>query len=158
VADVTVMTGVQMSDTWWSIEVLDGAGAPAARWKDAYSAALIEAALSHGARDWNWHEHRWGVVYEVAFADAADWDTYRHLPGVVAALDAVPDPVYGLLVYRGRGGSASSAQARRPGPRGGAGAAELPRVPEPVVVSQAGRERAATVPPSEWPPAILVPA
>jgi hypothetical protein len=33
---------------WWSIEVFDGEF-PAARWRDAYSATLIESAIAHGA-------------------------------------------------------------------------------------------------------------
>jgi hypothetical protein len=36
---------------WWSIEVFQGA-LSAARWKDAYSASLIESAISNGAVDW----------------------------------------------------------------------------------------------------------
>jgi hypothetical protein len=48
---------------------------------------------------------------------------------VQAALDAVPDPVNGLLVYRGRGGGAGARRPRRPKPSAGAGALELP---EPV--------------------------
>ena len=34
------------------------------------SAALIEAAISHGAKDWNWLRTRWGIVFEVAFDDS----------------------------------------------------------------------------------------
>ncbi len=34
---------------WWSIEVFDAAELPARRWKDSYSGALIEAALTNGA-------------------------------------------------------------------------------------------------------------
>jgi hypothetical protein len=45
---------------------------------------------------------------------------------VQAALDAVPDPVNGLLVYRGRGGGAGSVSPRRPRPGAGAGAMALP--------------------------------
>jgi hypothetical protein len=124
-----------MFECWWSIEVLDGEF-PAARWKDAHSTALIEAALSHGAQDWNWHEHHWGVVFEVAFRDPDTWITFRHLPAVTAALDAVPDPIRGLLIYQGRGGTASSAEWRRPLPRTGSGAAALPREPEPPIVAR----------------------
>jgi hypothetical protein len=46
---------------WWSIEVFHGEFS-ARRWQDTYSNAFIESALSHGATDWEWHEHRWGVV------------------------------------------------------------------------------------------------
>jgi hypothetical protein len=114
---------------WWSIEVFDGA-VPAARWKDAHSASLIESAISNGAVDWVWHEHRWGVVFEVAFDDQERWEVFRELPSVRAALDAVPDPVNGLLVYRGRGGGTGATAPRRPRPLAGAGAIALPE-PEP---------------------------
>jgi len=45
---------------------------------------------------------------------------------VVAALDAVPDRLNGLLVYRGRGGGAGVPAPRRPRPHAGAGAVALP--------------------------------
>jgi hypothetical protein len=114
---------------WWSIEVFDGAFS-ARRWKDAHSSSLIESAIANGAVDWVWHEHRWGVVLELAFERDEQWEVYRDLPSVRAALDAVPDPVNGLLVYRGRGGGAGAASRRRPKPFAGAGAVELPE-PEP---------------------------
>lgn len=114
---------------WWSIEVLDGA-LSALRWKDAHSESLIESAISNGAVDWVWHEHRWGVVLELAFEREGQWEVYRELPAVRAALDAVPDPLNGLLVYRGRGGGAGAASRLRPKPFAGAGAVELPE-PEP---------------------------
>jgi hypothetical protein len=124
-----------MADYWWSIEVLDGEF-PAGRWKDAHSAALIEAALSHGAQDWNWSEHRWGVVFEMAWKDPIDWATFRALPAVTAALDAIPNPAYGLLVYQGRGGSSGSVQPRHPRPRLGAGAGDIPREPVAILVAK----------------------
>src|ERR671936_645807 len=74
---------------WWSIEVLHGT-LSAARWRDSYSESLLESAISNGAVDWAWHEHRWGVVLEVAFDDQERWEVFRDLPGVRAALDAVP--------------------------------------------------------------------
>jgi hypothetical protein len=114
---------------WWSIEVFNGRFS-AGRWKRAHGASLVEAAISNGAVDWAWHEHRWGVVLEVAFLDESRWERFYELPAVQAALDAVPDPVKGLLVHRGRGGSAGSRLPRRPRPLAGAGAAELPE-PEP---------------------------
>lgn len=123
------------SEVWWSVEVLDGEF-PAGRWKDAHSASLIEAALAHGAQDWNWAEHHWGVVFEVAFRDSSDWAVYRQLPAVVAALDAVPDPVSGLLIYQGRGGSSSSGEWRHPRPHLGSGAATAPREPAPILVAK----------------------
>jgi hypothetical protein len=125
---------------WWSIEVADGAFS-AARWQRAHSSSLIESAIANGAVDWAWSKHRWGVVFEVAFNDEAQWEAFRGLPGLRAALDAVPDPVNGLLVYRGRGGSAGGPARRRPRPHAGAGAIALPepdpeRLPDAVVGSQ----------------------
>jgi hypothetical protein len=115
---------------WWSIEVFHGERS-AARWMDAYSTALVASAISNGAVDWAWHEHRWGVLLEVAFTDEAQWEAFRALPGVQAALDAVPNPLGGLLVHRGRGGSSGARSRRRPKPLAGAGAVALPE-PEPV--------------------------
>jgi hypothetical protein len=110
---------------WWSIEVFHGEF-QASRWQESYSRALIEAAISHGAVDWSWSGHQYGVVFEVCFTDDARWEAFRALPAVRAALDAVPDPVNGLLVYRGRGGGAGAPSPRRPRPTAGAGAVELP--------------------------------
>jgi hypothetical protein len=45
---------------------------------------------------------------------------------VRAALDAVPDPAFGLITYRGRGGSSGARDPRKPKPIVGAGAAALP--------------------------------
>jgi hypothetical protein len=108
-----------------SIEVIDGASS-AARWADAHGDNLVEAALSSGALDWSWHSHSWGVVFEVAFADETAWERYRDLHGVQAALDAVPDPNFGLIISRGRGGSAGTRDPRRPSLLSGSGAAALP--------------------------------
>jgi len=44
---------------------------------------------------------------------------------VRAALDGVPDPVNGLLIYRGRGGAAGSTKPRKPKPAPGAASLEL---------------------------------
>jgi hypothetical protein len=117
---------------WWSIEVVNGRPS-AARWKDAHGEALVEAALTNGAVDWAWHEHPWGVVFEVAFGDEWRWEFFYALPAVQAALDAAPDPVKGLLVHRGRGGSSGTRLPRRPRPLAGAGAVELPEPdPDPI--------------------------
>ena len=59
---------------------------------------------------------RWGVVFEVLFDTEDRWEAFRGLPVVRAALDAVPDPVNGLLIYRGRGGGAGTREPRRPKP------------------------------------------
>jgi hypothetical protein len=110
---------------WWSIEVFDSRLQAALRWRDSYRSALVESAITSGALEWAWTEHRSGVVFEVCFADEAKWEAFRGLPGVLAALDAAPDPVNGVLVYRGRGGGAGAGRPRRPRPSAGAGAVEL---------------------------------
>jgi len=110
---------------WYSIEVLDGVSS-ASLWAEAFGDALIESALSSGARDWTWHRHAWGVVLEVSFDDETTWEAFLGLTTVGAALDAVPDPLTGLIVYSGRGGSISTAVPRRPRPLIGSGSAALP--------------------------------
>lgn len=110
---------------WLTIEVFDGAF-PARQWRSAHGTALLEAAITNGAGDWAWHEHRWGVVLELAFTDQWRREAFRALPAVLAALDAVPDPVSGLLVYPGRGGGAGAGSRRRPRPSPLSGAAALP--------------------------------
>ncbi len=110
---------------WWSIEVFDSRIQVALRWKDSYRAQIVETAITTGAVDWNWIEHKSGVVFEVSFADEATWEVFRGSAAVQAALDAVPDPAYGLLVYRGRGGGAGARQPKKPKPSAGAGALEL---------------------------------
>jgi hypothetical protein len=110
---------------WWSIEVLHGK-VSAFRWQEQYDSALIEAALTNGVRDGEWHADRWGVVFEVLFETEGQWESFRGLPIVRAALDAVPDPVNGLLVYRGRGGGAGDREPRRPRPAPSSGAVSLP--------------------------------
>ncbi len=114
---------------WWSIEVFDGPRSSAARWQDSFGNALVEAAVTHGAYDWEWHRHSWGVLFEIAFRADERFTEFRDLPAVRAALDAVPDPINGLLVYPGRGGSSGRVQPRRPLPKSGAGAAPLPVEP-----------------------------
>ena len=119
---------------WWSVEVFHGEFR-ASRWQESYSASLIESAISHGAADWSWIERPYGVVFEVCFADEDRWEAFRSLPAVRAALDAVPDPVNGLLIYRGRGGGAGAASPRRPRPTAGAGAAELPEPGDDQIIN-----------------------
>jgi hypothetical protein len=129
---------------WWSIEVFDGATLPASRWQDAHDTALTEAAITHGAYEWHWHRHSWGVLFEVGFRSDEQWPVFRDLPAVRAALDAVPDPLNGLMVYPGRGGSSGRVQPRRPRPVTGAGAAELPIEPEIIGACLAACHPAAT--------------
>jgi hypothetical protein len=110
---------------WLTVEVFD-ADFPATRWRRAHEDALIEAAVTNGASTWEWHHTRWGVVLELLFGTEEQLDRYRSLPVVRAALDAVPDQVHGLVVYRGRGGGAGAVVPRRPRPAPLAAAASLP--------------------------------
>ncbi len=72
---------------WWSIEALHGE-VSAFRWQEQHDSALIEAALTNGVRDGAWHADRWGVVFEVLFDTQGQWEAFRGLPAVRAALDA----------------------------------------------------------------------
>src|SRR5690349_1209612 len=112
----------------WTIEVLDGQFS-ANVWSDSHREQLVEAAVTHGARDWRWVSRDWGLIFEFEFEDEAAWLRFRATPAVQAALDAVPDPVNGLFVYNGPGGSSGSMHRRRPRPRPAAGAAPLPVSP-----------------------------
>jgi hypothetical protein len=113
---------------WFSIEVLDGSSSARA-WREAHGDAVVAAAHTEALSDWTWHEFDWGVLLEVELPDEFAWERLLASPAVRAALDAVPDPIGGVLVYRGRGGSAGVRWPRRPRPVGGGGAAALP---EPV--------------------------
>jgi hypothetical protein len=84
------------------------------------------AALTNGAVDGSWHADRWGVAFEICFENEERWETFRSLPAVRAALDGVPDPVSGLLVYRGRGGGAGAREPRKPKPSPSASAVSQP--------------------------------
>jgi hypothetical protein len=110
---------------WWSIEVLHGEFS-AFQWQQSYDSELIEAALTNGALDGTWHAGTWGVAFEVCFDSNQGWEAFRNLPLVRAALDAVPDPVNGLLIYRGRGGTSASGKPRRPRPAPSASSVALP--------------------------------
>ena len=116
---------------WFSIEVMNGATS-ARPWYEAYSDLLVGLGISHGAVDWEWRLPNWGCLFQIAFADEEAWERFRRHPTLQAALDAVPDPVNGLLVYRGRGGSSGARWPRRPRPLTGAGAAALPLPVEPL--------------------------
>jgi hypothetical protein len=131
---------------WWSIEVFDSQIQAALRWKDSYRAQLVESAITSGAVEWAWIEHKAGVVFEVCFPDEAKWEVFRGLPAVVSALDGVPDPMYGLLVYKGRGGGAGARKPKRPKPTAGAGAMSLPEPVEQDVVDMKIAELAGRAP------------
>ena len=119
---------------WWSIEVFDAEQLPARRWKDSYQDELIEAAVTNGATYWEWHEHRYGVVFEVLFETDAQWEAFRALPAVRSALDGVPDPVNGLIVYRGRGGGSGPRKPRKPKPAPSSSSIAAPEPPEERVL------------------------
>jgi hypothetical protein len=104
---------------------MDG-GSSASLWSEAHGDNLVEAALLSGASDWQWHRLTWGVVLELEFEDEAAWERFRSQLAVQTALESVPDPVSGLIVYQGRGGSAATDVPRRPRPLIGSGSAELP--------------------------------
>ena len=110
---------------WWSIEVFSGDRLPASGWRYAYEDELTEAAITHGAMYYEWHDTEYGVIFEVLFRDDEQWEAFRALPAVRAALDGVPDPVNGLIIYRGRGGAAGGRKPRKPKPAPGAAALEL---------------------------------
>jgi len=129
--------GKGVSD-WWSIEVFDASELPARRWKDSYQDDLTEAALTNGAIEWAWHEHRYGVVFEVLFDTDEQWEAFRALPAVRSALDGAPDPVNGLIVYRGRGGGSGPRKPRKPKPAPGASAMALSEPVEEQVLHLAG--------------------
>lgn len=109
---------------WLTIEIYHGEVSSADRCRDDRGKSLIEVAITNAAREWQWHDPRWGVILEILFDNEQTRDAFRDLPAVIAALDAVPDPVSGLLVYTGRGGGSGAAQPRRPRPTPAAGAAE----------------------------------
>lgn len=123
-----VRRSLRVMECWLTIEVQD-ADVPATLWRDGRGEALIEAAVTNGATEWQRHTPRWGVILEISFRDEAGREAYRALPAVQAALDAVPDPVRGLYVYPGRGGGALFPVRRphRPTPLAGAAAVEEPR-------------------------------
>jgi hypothetical protein len=123
---------------WWSIEVFDATELPARRWKDSYQDQLTEAAVAHGAMSWEWHEHRYGVVFEVLFDSDQQWETFRALLAVRSALDGAPDPLNGLIIYRGRGGGSGPRKPRKPKPAPSASTMARPVPTEERVLRVAG--------------------
>ncbi|HWS36536.1 MAG TPA: hypothetical protein VN408_27845 [Actinoplanes sp.] len=135
---------VDMDLQWWSIEILDATHSSAELWRLSYQEVIVSAAVAHGARNWGWREFHWGVLLEVEFVDDDHWAAFGAFAAVQAALDAVPDPVNGLLIYPGRGGSAGHILPRRPRPIAGAGAAPIPQEPERTRLTLADAEPAPT--------------
>jgi len=129
---------------WWSIEVFSSDKLPASSWRYAYEDELTEAVITHGAVYYEWHDTQYGVVLEALLPSDREWEAFRALPAVRAALDGVPDPVNGLLIYRGRGGASGSSKPRKPRPAPDAAAAELDE-PRRVTVARALRYRAEQV-------------
>lgn len=117
---------------WFSIEVSNSASGSARTWSEAYGDVLIGIALSSGATAWDWRHEPWGSVLEIELPDASHWTQFLAIDAVRASLEAVPDPVNGLSVHPGRGGSAGTRDPRRPRPLIGSGAASVP-LPEPVL-------------------------
>jgi hypothetical protein len=116
-------------DEWWSIEI-SGGEAEISIWIRSRGRDVIRTALEHGARDWEWAAGSWGVVLQLCFDESpildGGWTGFVASPVVKAALDAVPDPVFGLSFYPGRGGSSAASVPRRPKPSPSAAAAAMP--------------------------------
>ncbi|HLM07582.1 MAG TPA: hypothetical protein VK402_20585 [Blastococcus sp.] len=128
---------------WITVEVFDGA-ISAATWADAWRDRLVEAAVTGGARFWDDHEHRWGVVLEFTFDDEQARDAFRDSTLLRAALDHAPDRV---LVYPHRGGGDGIRQPRRPRPLVRSGGAALPE-PDPDADRVLPCRQLVSIPPS----------
>ena len=139
--DVAQTGGGDIMAEWWSIEVFSGDKLPASGWRYAYEDELTEAAITNGALYYEWHDTEYGVIFEVLFPGDSEWESFRALPAVRAALDGVPDPVNGLIIYRGRGGAAGGTKPRKPKPAPGAAALELEEPKEERRVKRARRLR-----------------
>ena len=131
VADVTRHSIGAVAE-WFSIEVSNSASGSARTWSEAYGDVLTGVALASGATNWEWRHEPWGSVLEIEVPDEATWSQFLAVDAVRSSLEAVPDPVNGLFVHPGRGGSAGSRDPRRPRPLIGSGAASVP-LPESVI-------------------------
>ena len=65
--DVAQKGGGGTMAEWWSIEVFSGDKLPASGWRYAYEDELTEAAITHGALYYEWHDSQYGVIFEVLF-------------------------------------------------------------------------------------------
>ena len=118
----------------WTTEVLDGQFS-ASWWAQAHREAIIEAAITHGAKDWTWVSRDWGIVLELVFPDESAWLRFRATPAIRAALDLAPDPVNGVHIYSGPGGSSGVGEPHRPRPIPATGAAAIPIPPPELAAS-----------------------
>jgi hypothetical protein len=134
---------------WFSIEVTNGVSS-ARLWAEGSLDLLVDEAITGGASEWAIQYFPWGCVIEIEFVDEATFEVFRNRPSVVAALDRVPDPVSGLLVHRGRGGSSGSRRPRGPLPMRGSDAAALP-IPDEVIEELITQQEAAMIPRSDEP-------
>ena len=75
---------------WWSIEVFSGDKLPASGWRYAYEDELTEAAITHGALYYEWHDTQYGVIFEVLFPSDEQWEAFRALPGQPKRVGQVP--------------------------------------------------------------------
>jgi hypothetical protein len=116
---------------WFSIEVTNGTSS-ARLWAESSLDLLVDEAIGGGASEWAIQYLPWGCVLEIEFPDQEAFELFHNRASVLAALDRVPDPVSGLLVHRGRGGSSGSRRPRGPLPIRGSDAAALP-IPEEVI-------------------------
>ena len=115
-----------------ALEIIDGPFS-ASSWQHAYGDVVTNAAMEWSGLDWEWREFKWGLLFMVAFPSEDEYLAWRSMPVVIAALDAVPDPVNGLVFHRGWGGTSGSGEPRRGKPLVGAGGAELPLPVETVL-------------------------
>ena len=74
------------------------------------------------------------MVFEVLFESDQQWEAFRALPAVRSALDGAPDPLNGLIIYRGRGGGAGPRKPRKPKPAPSASAMARPEPTEERVL------------------------
>jgi hypothetical protein len=116
---------------WVTLEVFDS-DAAAWSWRDQHADLLVEVVIGLGAVYWQWHEHRYGVAFEVLLPDDDAVAAFRTSAAVTAAVERAPDPAEGVLIYRGRGGGAGSGVPRRPRPAPRSGAVALPLPDESV--------------------------
>jgi hypothetical protein len=117
-----------------SIEIFNGAYA-AQLWAETHVDTFIEAAIVHGAIDWDRKKTAWGIAIEIEFESEKMWKEFRHADAVRSLLKNTPDPVNGVLIYRGRSLDGGSSARRRKKPKSGSGGAavSLPYVTVPFM-------------------------